>query len=284
VEAENRNHHRSVAHKLTVLKTIEVDAELERRVAEYGYRLDSVPPAGEKIFLRFGGNLSRGAVAVDETDRVHPRNAAMLIRAAKLVGLDISGIDYLTTDIGEPFDSTGGAICEVNSRVATRAHMAAELGTGKSVVGRLLDAIYQDSNRGRVPLVIVVGTTDRLAHDIAEGIASETGSSIAVVTSAGVSVNGDPMPINPSTSWEAHQILTEEPSVEFIVMSVRPDRILTEGLGVSHCDLIVIDQDSKAPADRNEWGVVLTRTGGVILESADSAAALSKLRELGRLA
>jgi hypothetical protein len=50
---------------------------------------------GEVFALRSTGNLSTGGTAVDKTDVIHPDNTDIAVRAAKVVGLDVAGIDLI---------------------------------------------------------------------------------------------------------------------------------------------------------------------------------------------
>ena len=74
-----------------------------------------MPPEGEVVFLRKTANLSTGGTAIDVTDVIHPDNKLMAERAIRAVGLDIGGVDFLTTDITQSYRDTGGAICEINA-------------------------------------------------------------------------------------------------------------------------------------------------------------------------
>ena len=279
VDIENANPERSVEHKLTLLKTIEFDSEMERRLSAHGYTLDSVPRQGETIFLRFGGNLSTGATAVDLTDEIHPENADMLIRATRLVGLDIAGIDFLTDDVTKPYHENGAGICEVNSRIATRAHMAAELGTGKSVVARLLDAIYSDDRQGRVPTVLIYDV-DGLADILAERIAGDATLRVGVASPDRVAVAGRALKVLPPTLWDAHRLLTEDPTVDFIILEVKPERVEQDGLGISHADLIIVPEPSNhgssPPASAHMD--VLQRAASTIVRVGDMDRILAALR------
>jgi cyanophycin synthetase len=283
VASENASPHRSKT-KLTILKTIEVDKEMERRVAAHGYTLDSVPPQGAEVFLRFGGGMSKGATAIDLTDQVHPKNAAALLKAAALVGLDIAGIDFLISDISKPYDEVGGAICEVNSRVATRAHMAAELGTDRSVASRLLDAIYTERNNGRVPTVLVVGSgSGDLAVRIAEGAEREIGRPVAVAGRERVAIGGEALDVKPVSLWQAHQIVTEDPDVHLVVLEVEAERIESEGLAVSKAELVVL-ADGWQPQSAGDVRPVLEKLGAPLIQTMDLEAVMSHLREQGHLA
>jgi cyanophycin synthetase len=78
----------------------------------------SVPAAEQIVFLRATGNLSTGGTSIDVTDIVHPDNIEMAVRAARAIGLDVAGSDFLSTAISESYSATRGAICEVNAAPA----------------------------------------------------------------------------------------------------------------------------------------------------------------------
>ena len=74
-----------------------------------------MPAAGEVVYLRSTANLSTGGTATDVTDIIHPDNRDMAVRAIRAIGLDVGGVDFLTTNIAESYKSIGGGICEVNA-------------------------------------------------------------------------------------------------------------------------------------------------------------------------
>ena len=75
-----------------------------------------MPPEGEVVYLRKTANLSTGGTAIDVTDVIHPDNKLMAERAIRAVGLDIGGVDFLTTDITQSYRDNGGAICRDQRR------------------------------------------------------------------------------------------------------------------------------------------------------------------------
>jgi cyanophycin synthetase len=281
VAAENLNPLRSDSGQHTLLKALDIDDEVERRIAEYGYRVDSVPFAGETVYLRYCGNVSRGGIPIDVAENVHPENAAMLLKAVKLVGLDIAGIDYLTTDIARPWYEVGAAIVEVNSRSATRIHMAAEFGTTKSVMGRLLDAVYTEPNSGHLPTVVVYGPPE--VSSAAEQLAEKLGHAIGLVVGKGTAeqavIAATHSRIEVRTLREAHQILTEDPETELLVLHVDPARIDGDGLGISHVD-VAVDPTRRGFAHHSE---LLQRTGAALVEGADLSAVITALSARGLL-
>ena len=98
-------------------------------LAKKGYDKDTVPAAGEIVFLRATANLSTGGTAIDVTDVIHPDNRQMAIRAIRAIGLDVGGVDFLTPDITQSYKDVGGGICEVNAAPGFRMHVAPSEGT-----------------------------------------------------------------------------------------------------------------------------------------------------------
>src|SRR5262249_62137884 len=130
VEQVNSDPRRGIGHE-KVLTRLVFDHQAETMMARKGYTRETVPAAGERVFLRSTGNLSTGGTAADVTDLVHPDNAEMATRAVKAIGLDVGGVDFLTTDITESYKEIGGAICEINAAPGFRMHMAPSEGRAR---------------------------------------------------------------------------------------------------------------------------------------------------------
>ena len=75
-------------------------------LAEQGLSADSIPAAGAVAVLRRNANLSTGGSAEDVTDQVHPNLAARAVDAARIVGLDIAGVDVVCCDVSVPLEAT----------------------------------------------------------------------------------------------------------------------------------------------------------------------------------
>ncbi|MEN7343324.1 MAG: acetate--CoA ligase family protein, partial [Pseudomonadota bacterium] len=114
VDIVNLDPRRGVGHE-KVLTRLEFDHQAERLLKKMDYTRETVPADGEEVFLRSTGNLSTGGTAIDVTDVIHPDNREMAERTVKAIGLDVGGVDFLTSDITQPYHETGGAICEVNA-------------------------------------------------------------------------------------------------------------------------------------------------------------------------
>ena len=138
------------------------DHQAETLLAREGlHAADACRPAGEQVFLRSTGNLSTGGTATDLTDLVHPDNAEMAVRAVKAIGLDVGGVDFLTTDITESYKEVGGAICEVNAAPGFRMHMAPSEGRARDVAGPVMDMLFPPGTPSRIPIAAVTGTNGK---------------------------------------------------------------------------------------------------------------------------
>jgi cyanophycin synthetase len=285
VAIENRNPARS-AGLTTMLSPIVVDADTVRLLAARGLDLQNVPPAGDTIVLKSSANRSTGGTSVDVTPKIHPENARMAVRAAEIVGLDVAGIDFITPDIAQSYRQAGGGICEINSRPAFRTHLSAEGGEPGAVIKGFLDALLRRHPSWRVPVVLLYGSRPAgRARELAELLRGEHGLRIGIAGRDGLAVDGYPLPARPKSLHDAHMLLTEDPTVDIVVMELEPD-LMANGLGLSDADVALALQDS-APEDSAsflEHVAILERAGAIIVPSDEPAAALRGLAERNLLA
>src|SRR5690606_24429942 len=106
-------------------------------LARAGLTLDSVPAAGAWAWLRRIESTEWGGVDEDFSTTLHPDNAAIAIRAAELFGLDIAGVDIISTDITRPWHENGAIINEVNSSPLLGASLSS-LNSMPAVLARLV--------------------------------------------------------------------------------------------------------------------------------------------------
>ena len=59
-------------------------------------------PKGERVLLAATGNMSTGGISIDRTWEAHEDNVEIAEEAARVVGLDVAGIDFLAPDIAQP--------------------------------------------------------------------------------------------------------------------------------------------------------------------------------------
>src|SRR5262249_43925088 len=141
VDIANQDPRRGEGHEKPLTK-ININAESERLIGEQGLSLDSVPEAGKPVYLKYTANISTGGTAIDRTDDIHYSIVETAKRAARVIGLDIAGIDLLTNDIMRPIEETGGAICEVNAAPGFRMHVHPTEGRPRDVATPVLNMLF----------------------------------------------------------------------------------------------------------------------------------------------
>lgn len=79
-------------------------------------------PEGQNLSLKDTANLSSGGTAIDVTCNVHPYNIALAERIARLIELNICGLDIIAEDISVPINENNGALLEINASPGLRMH------------------------------------------------------------------------------------------------------------------------------------------------------------------
>jgi cyanophycin synthetase len=237
VEEVNRDPRRGVGHE-KVLTRLLFDHQAETLLSNKGYSRETIPAAGERVFLRSTGNLSTGGTATDLTDQVHPDNIEMAVRAVKAIGLDVGGVDFLTTDVTESYKEVGGAICEVNAAPGFRMHMAPSEGRARDVGGPVMDMLFPPGTPTRIPIAAITGTNGKtttarmLAH-----IEKLAGHHVGLTSTDGVYIDGQRTVAGDMTGPVATRMVLSDPSVDVAVLEIARGGLLRAGMGVRGCDV-----------------------------------------------
>ncbi|MBS0230133.1 MAG: cyanophycin synthetase [Proteobacteria bacterium] len=237
VEVVNSDPRRGVGHE-KVLTRIKLDREAELMMERKGYTADSVPTAGEVVYLRSTANLSTGGTATDVTDIIHPDNRAMAERAVRAIGLDVGGVDFLSPNIAESYKRTGGGICEVNAAPGFRMHIAPSEGTPRDAAGPVIDMLFPPGTPSRVPIAAVTGTNGKtttarmLAH-----IAKMAGYTPGLTTTDGVYIDGQRTVEGDMTGPVSARMVLADPTIDFAVLETARGGLLRAGMGVSEVNV-----------------------------------------------
>ncbi|HEU5486963.1 MAG TPA: acetate--CoA ligase family protein, partial [Microlunatus sp.] len=160
VDRTNADPRRGVGHE-KVLTKIKVDAAAVDLVSQQGFGMDDVPPPGKMIKLTLTGNMSTGGISIDRTLEAHPENIEIAEEAARVIGLDIAGIDFIAPDITQPVRETGGAICEVNAAPGFRMHTHPTVGDPQYIAKPVIDMLFPPGSPSRIPIIAVTGTNGK---------------------------------------------------------------------------------------------------------------------------
>ncbi len=151
---------------------------------QQGYTIDSVPATGAKVMVQRNGNL-----AVDVTDAVHPQVARQAELAARVIGLDVAGIDVIAEDISRPLEEQAGVIIEVNAGPGLQMHIDPELGKPRPVGEAIVATLFDDKDQGRIPLVSVTGSSGTAAvARLAAHLVSQSGLTVGLACADGIFV------------------------------------------------------------------------------------------------
>jgi cyanophycin synthetase len=230
VEMVNEDPRRGSGHG-TALTKIRLDAVALLTLEKQGLGWDSIPPAGQVVYLRDNSNLSTGGTAVDLTDDVHPDNAALAVLAAMTIGLDIAGVDIVCKSIKRPLQEQGGAVVEINAAPGLRMHVHPSEGKPRPVGEAIVDMLFPPGSQARVPLIAVTGTngkttvTRMIAH-----IYSTMQKYIGMTTTDGIYFGGVRRVKGDSAGPRSAESVLQHPMVEVAVLETARGGILRSGL------------------------------------------------------
>ncbi len=239
IEIENNDPRRGIGHENSLTR-IDVERNTLRMLKLQELTLESIPPAGMQVVLKSTANLSTGGTATDVTDQVHPGIRVMAERVARIVSLDIIGIDIVAPHLHAPLEQTGGGIVEVNASPGLRMHLAPTHGTPRDVAGPIMDLLFPKGD-GRIPVIAVAGTNGKttttrlIAHCL-----KFAGGRVALATTDGVEVENQPILKGDFSGPQGAQSALREPTTTHAVLEVSRASILRRGLGVDEVDVGIL--------------------------------------------
>ncbi|TVQ54764.1 MAG: cyanophycin synthetase [Spirulina sp. DLM2.Bin59] len=240
IDRTNEDPRRGEGHD-NVLTKIKLDKTATDVLARQGYNLDSIPPEGERVYLRATANLSTGGIAIDRTDVIHPENVWIAQRVVKTIGLDIAGIDVVTSDISKPLRETNGVIVEVNAAPGFRMHAAPSDGLPRNVGAAVLDMLFPEHSSPRIPIVAITGTNGKTTTTrLTAHIFRQTGQVVGYTTTDGIYVGEYLVEKGDTTGPQSAQVILKDPTVEVAVLETARGGILRSGLAFDQCDVGVV--------------------------------------------
>ena len=254
----------------------EIVLELQRQ----GMTSQSIPQAGQQVLIQPNGN-----VAIDVTDEVHPSVAHAVLLAARVVGLDIAGIDLVTKDITRPLEEQRGAIIEVNASPGLLAHIKPGVGKPRAVGAAIVDHLFEPDETGRIPLIGVTGTRGAsLIVRMLCKLLNLSGLHTGAVCGEGMFLDQRRVVSGNCVNWDAGQRLLLNRTVQTALFESNPRMILAEGLAYDRCqigivtdtgsledvkDFDILDELGLHKAVRSQVDVVLP-TGVAVLNAAQA--------------
>lgn len=240
IDIVNSDPRRGYGHE-KVLTSIKVDKFTQQILDDKGYTLDTVLVKDYELLLKPTANISTGGTAEDITDYVHPSNVFMCERIARIIGLDICGIDIMAPDLSIPITENGGAILEVNAAPGFRMHLEPTEGIARNVAEPVIDMLYPPGTSARIPIIAVSGTNGKttttrlMAH-----LCKQQGHKVGYTTTDGVYIQNEMMMKGDCTGPISAEFVLKDPTVDFAVLECARGGILRAGLGFHNCDIAII--------------------------------------------
>lgn len=266
--------------------------ENQLQLKRQGLTPDTVPPAGQKVLIQMNGN-----VADDVTDLLHPEVAHAAALAARIVGLDIAGIDLVCEDISRPLAEQRGAIIEVNASPGLLAHTKPASGTARNVGKDIIEHLFAPDDTARIPVVGVTGSLGcSLITRLIGCLVNITGKEVGVANGEGLYLNARVISNRDSTGVEAGQRILINRNVQTAVFESNARSILQDGLPYDRCTVGVVtdmagladlaefhihDDDALRNVIRTQVDVILPDGVAVLNAANEQVAALAELCDGG---
>jgi len=205
-------------NKRSLLIALVLDEEAVSCLRDQLLTPESIPEAGRFVRLRLTANISTGGTAVDVTALVHPDNRKLAERVARLIGLDIAGVDFLCPDITESWHKVGGTVIEVNSQPGFRPHWLSD--PDRDINGEIIDWLFREKS-ARIPTAAITGTNGKsTVAMMLHHIWLTAGRNAGVCTTSGVWVGHDMVSRRNLSGYPGGRILLKDPAVEAAVIEM----------------------------------------------------------------
>ena len=262
------------------LNFVRVDSAVRLELERQGLSAESVPDAGRDVLIQRNGNVS-----IDITDEVHPDVAETVSLAARVVGLDVAGIDLVCEDISKPLAAQRGAIVEVNAGPGLLMHLRPSAGTPRPVGKAIVDYLFPPGKDFNLPIVGIAGSRGKsVVAELVASILHLTNQGVGLACSKGMYFNQRQIDARDCANWESGHRLMLNRQVEIAVIENDNRVILNDGLPYRCCTVGVVtnlDPTDTVPECAIEdevaiWKVMRTQVDvvlptGVAVLNADDA-------------
>jgi cyanophycin synthetase len=269
---------------------LEREAAMQLLLERQGLNGNSVPAAEQRVLVQRGGNC-----AIDCTDHVHPDTVALAGLAARIVGLDIAGIDLVVEDISRPLVEQGGAVVEVNAGPSLLMHLKPAVGEARPVGRAIAEHLFPAGNSGRIPLVGVAGAHGcTLVARLIAHLLELSGKHTGLACRDGLFFGRRRVEAGDRTDWESGQRMLINRMIEAAVFAHDSRRIVAEGLPYDRClvgvvtriddsallpDLHINESEQLHTVFRTQIDVVLPEGAAVLNAGDPRVAALAELSD-----
>ncbi|MCL2344394.1 MAG: cyanophycin synthetase [Desulfobulbus sp.] len=240
-------------HPLSIIK---IDAAANIELERQGLDADAVPAQGREVLIQRNANH-----AFDCTDDVHPANAAIASLAARVVGLDIAGIDLVCRDIGVPLAEQGGAVVEVNAGPSLLMHIKPGIGKPRPVGQAIVDNLFAEGENGRIPVIGVAGSRGKTpVARLVSHFLYLAGQRVGLACSDGLFLGRRQVQKSDAANWAGGRRLLLNRGIDAAVIENGGPVILGEGLAYDRCQVGIVTNILPEAENLSRWDI--QPTGG----------------------
>lgn len=245
VELINADPKRGIGHE-KVLTRIVIDNMTERLLDQNNLTSQSILPKEEKLLLKSTANLSAGGIATDVTDEIHPMTKMICERVSQIIGLNVIGIDIITTDHKVPLSADNGGIIEVNAAPGLRMHHSPYNGQSRNAAKAIVDMLFPPGTKYNIPIVAVSGTNGKTTTTrLISHIIGLNGNNVGMTSTDGIVIGNNLIMKGDYSGPEGAKIVFMDSSIDHAVLEVARGGILRRGLGYEESDVAVITNISQ---------------------------------------
>jgi len=184
---------------------------------------------------------------VDVTDQVHPETANAARLAARVLDLDIVGVDLLADDISLPLAKQDGVISGMQACPGLTLHLQSNTGEPRPVGRAIVDHLFPNHDTGRIPVVGISGSsgTSEVAQLVAEFLRL-SGKFIGLACGDGMFLDRRKVEIGDCGNWKYGTRVLMNRAVEAAILENGADVILGQGLAYDRCEVGVVTRINPA--------------------------------------
>ncbi len=218
------------------LNFVRIDSAVQLELERQGLTATSVPEAGRDVLIQRNGNVS-----IDITDDVHPDVAETVALAARVVGLDVAGIDLVCEDITRPLAAQRGAIVEVNAGPGLLMHLRPSAGTPRPVGKAIVDYLFPPGEDFNLPIIGIAGSRGKsIVAEMVASILHLTHTGVGLACSKGMYFNQRQIDARDCANYESGHRLMLNRQVELAIIENDNRVILNDGLPYRCCTVGVV--------------------------------------------
>ena len=236
----NLNSDRGVGDK-AVLTKVHIDEITQKILSDKNYSTETILPENKILSLKISGNMKFGGLSENVTDEVHPMNKFMAERAAKVIGLNVAGIDIIAPDLIESILENNGFVIGINAAPDFRMHLKPTIGEPRNVAENLVNMLFPQNEKTRIPIFSITGTKGKtLAVNLITNCLNKAGYLVGKISSDGLFIGDNCLMKGDMTHPESVSLVLKDPTIEAAVLETSRAGILNYGLGYEFADFGIV--------------------------------------------